>query len=56
MAVPSPCIHVCVIDERSGFCRGCRRTLPEIVGWASSTDESRLAVLERLKDRAVRRD
>ena len=28
--LPSPCQSVCVMDEASGWCRGCLRTLPEI--------------------------
>ena len=27
---PSPCIKVCIVDPRSGLCRGCGRTLAEI--------------------------
>ena len=29
-SVPSPCINVCKMNERSGLCEGCLRTLDEI--------------------------
>ena len=32
--VLSPCINICVIDEETGFCAGCQRTIEEITGWA----------------------
>lgn len=31
--IESPCIGVCTIDEATGFCQGCFRTLEEIQGW-----------------------
>ncbi len=31
--VQSPCIGVCSIDEASGYCAGCYRTVEEIKGW-----------------------
>jgi uncharacterized protein len=34
--VPSPCINVCEMDQKSGLCRGCLRTIDEIVAWGSA--------------------
>lgn len=34
--VPSPCISVCVMSERSGLCKGCFRTGDEIASWSSA--------------------
>ncbi len=31
--VVSPCIGVCSINEVTGFCNGCYRTIEEIQGW-----------------------
>lgn len=42
--VPSPCVSVCVIDERSGLCTGCQRTLDEIAMWSVLDDEDRRGV------------
>ena len=33
LEVESPCISVCQIDELSGLCIGCYRTIEEIQGW-----------------------
>ncbi|ARR56296.1 DUF1289 domain-containing protein [Rhizorhabdus wittichii DC-6] len=55
MAVSSPCNKVCEIEPASGYCRGCRRTIEEIVAWPTADDAWKRAVIERLKDRTVRR-
>ncbi len=31
--VESPCLSVCAMDDTSGLCLGCYRTLDEIQGW-----------------------
>lgn len=46
--VPSPCIAVCRIDDESGLCAGCARTLEEIAAWGTMPDEERLAVWQRI--------
>jgi predicted Fe-S protein YdhL (DUF1289 family) len=33
--MPSPCISVCHMDEASGLCEGCLRTLEEIACWST---------------------
>jgi predicted Fe-S protein YdhL (DUF1289 family) len=33
--ISSPCNSVCRIDERSGWCLGCYRTLDEIARWSA---------------------
>ena len=48
---PSPCISVCQIDNKTGYCLGCRRTLDEITNWGSMTDEQQAAVLAQLPGR-----
>jgi hypothetical protein len=47
----SPCIRECVIDQHSGFCRGCWRTLDEISFWERYAPEHRRLVLRRLQER-----
>lgn len=42
--VPSPCVSVCAIDEATGFCAGCLRTIDEIAAWATLDDEAKRAV------------
>lgn len=31
--IESPCIGVCAMDEATGFCQGCYRTIDEIKLW-----------------------
>jgi uncharacterized protein len=49
--IATPCVKVCAVDGRSGFCLGCRRTLPEIAGWARLSDEERAAIMTDLPHR-----
>jgi predicted Fe-S protein YdhL (DUF1289 family) len=51
--VKSPCVNVCVMDEDSGYCLGCKRTLDEIAGWGAAPDSERLKVIARLQERDV---
>ena len=51
MTVESPCINVCVLDTASGYCTGCLRSLDEIAGWATFSDDERRAVWEALARR-----
>ena len=49
--VESPCVGVCVIDERTGLCEGCLRTLEEVAAWGSSTPEQRRTILDAIAER-----
>lgn len=51
----SPCTRVCRIDEATGLCQGCRRTLDEIARWAGMTAAERAAVWARLAGEAQSR-
>lgn len=51
MPVPSPCIHVCVIDPLSGLCEGCGRSLAEIGRWAAMSDKDQRKTLKLLAPR-----
>mgnify|MGYP001185064853 CR=1 FL=1 len=50
-SVPSPCISVCRMDARSGWCEGCLRTLDEIAAWSTMSDEDKRAVWQLLAQR-----
>lgn len=56
MSVPSPCVDVCRIDPRSGWCEGCLRTLDEIAGWSTLEPRQQLAVCRLLPRRRETRD
>lgn len=49
--IATPCVKVCAVDGASGYCLGCRRTLPEIAGWARLTDAERADIMTALPDR-----
>lgn len=49
--VTSPCIKVCAVDARTGFCLGCGRTLQEIGGWIKLGDDGRERVMSELPER-----
>ena len=52
--IESPCNKVCVMNEQTGFCRGCYRTLDEIAGWGMMSDEEKEEVIGKLAERATR--
>jgi hypothetical protein len=51
MPIESPCIKVCTLDEASGWCIGCGRTLAEIGGWVAMSQQDRRAVMDTLPAR-----
>jgi predicted Fe-S protein YdhL (DUF1289 family) len=50
---PSPCIGVCRIDQATGWCQGCLRTLDEIADWPLLSVLEKDALLVRLAERAT---
>lgn len=50
-AIETPCILVCSIDVRTGFCFGCGRTQAEIGAWLTITPQMRRAVMAELPAR-----
>jgi predicted Fe-S protein YdhL (DUF1289 family) len=53
-AVSTPCVKTCVIGS-DGLCRGCARTLEEIVAWARLDEPARHAVMADLPRRRATR-
>jgi predicted Fe-S protein YdhL (DUF1289 family) len=51
----TPCINICLLDDATGTCLGCGRTLAEIAGWAQMSDVERRAVMAALPARIERR-
>jgi predicted Fe-S protein YdhL (DUF1289 family) len=43
-AVPSPCVNVCRMNQQSGFCEGCYRTIDEIIQWSQANDSIKRAI------------
>ena len=50
--LPSPCQSICLMDEASGLCNGCMRTLPEIAAWGSLNDEEKRLIWLQIEVRA----
>ncbi len=55
-AIASPCIGVCAIEPRSGWCNGCLRTIDEIAAWGALDSRARREIWKRLPARRVARD
>jgi predicted Fe-S protein YdhL (DUF1289 family) len=50
-AMVSPCIGICAMNEQTGQCEGCYRSLEEIRAWWDMTDDERKRVMEQLEQR-----
>jgi uncharacterized protein len=50
-AIESPCILVCSMDDRTGYCFGCGRTRAEIEAWIEMTPDMRRSVMALLPAR-----
>lgn len=51
LPIKTPCVKICVIDDKSGLCRGCLRTLGEIARWSTMTPDQRDQVMDQLDGR-----
>lgn len=54
MTASSPCIRLCQIDQSSGLCAGCLRSLDEIARWGGMAETERLAIMASLPARRSR--
>ena len=50
-AIESPCILICSIDDKTGYCFGCGRTRDEIGAWIGMTSDQRHAIMAELPSR-----
>jgi uncharacterized protein len=51
MSTASPCISFCQLDETSKLCKGCLRTIEEIVAWSSIDDTAKKKILYLIEQR-----
>jgi len=49
--IDTPCIAVCVLDEATGLCTGCGRSLAEIATWGALSASERRRVMATLRER-----
>lgn len=54
-AIASPCVSVCRMDPRTGWCVGCLRTIEEIATWGSMGEARRAEVMAALPGRQIGR-
>ena len=52
--VVSPCVSVCRMDDATGLCVGCLRTIDEIAAWSVLDDARRRDVLAAIDARRAR--
>ncbi len=52
--IVSPCVGICILDDKAGICKGCLRNMEEIESWSSMSEEERYEVLESLRERRRR--
>lgn len=52
--IKSPCILVCQLDHKTGFCFGCGRTGDEIMRWTGYSDAQRDRIMAGLDERLVK--
>lgn len=50
--LPSPCINLCRMDEASGLCLGCLRSIPEIIAWSRASEGDKRAIWHEIRRRA----
>jgi len=49
--IESPCISVCSMNDDTGLCLGCYRTLDEIQGWWDLDNQAKKAIVEAAAER-----
>lgn len=49
--IESPCNRICTLDERTGWCLGCARTMEEIMEWGQASDQRKREILAGLAER-----
>jgi len=49
--VASPCIQICRMNDRTGYCIGCSRTLAEIAAWRDLSEPEKTRIVASLAGR-----
>jgi len=55
MAISSPCVRNCCLDEKD-ICLGCGRSIEEIIRWGDAVDKEKLKILMVSKKRMAKRN
>lgn len=51
--VVSPCVKLCKIDNQTGLCSGCLRTIAEITVWSKADRETKLQIWKKIDARKL---
>lgn len=51
--IQSPCIGVCSMDDTTGYCHGCYRTIDEIKAWWDLSQDDQQNLLTALDERQM---
>lgn len=49
--IDSPCIGVCAMDDTTGLCMGCYRTIDEIRGWWDLDNTAKQKIIDIVNER-----
>jgi uncharacterized protein len=49
--IQTPCENICVVDQPSGLCLGCGRSLAEIESWTAYSNAERARIMAELPKR-----
>jgi predicted Fe-S protein YdhL (DUF1289 family) len=52
--IDSPCIKVCKLDQATGLCAGCLRSIDEIRAWRDASLEQKQAIVKAASERRQR--
>jgi len=47
----SPCNNECIIDPVTHFCKGCFRTMEEIIRWSFISSKEQNEILQKVENR-----
>jgi hypothetical protein len=50
-SLPSPCVSICRMNEATGLCEGCLRSIEEIAQWGGADDDGKRTILARIAQR-----
>ncbi|MFZ6711433.1 DUF1289 domain-containing protein [Undibacterium sp. TC9W] len=51
--VPSPCVNICRMDEKTGLCSGCYRNIDEIICWSKADNHKKLEIWDLVQQRML---
>ncbi len=54
--VMSPCVKLCKIDNETGLCSGCLRTIAEITVWSKADRDTKLQIWKKIDERKLHAD